>query len=116
MTDPLQPPPEYALGYSDSELRRLISQSRFFGDLTEGVFRRAGLQPGMRVLDVGCGVGDVSFLAATFVGPGGSVLGVDRAAQPIEFARQRARAAGLEHVAFREGDLLTLELEPSFDA
>ena len=78
----------------------LVLQSPFYGDLTERLFRTAGLQPGMRVLEVGCGVGDVSLLAARIVGPGGSVLGVDRAADSIETARGRAREAGLENVAF----------------
>ena len=54
----------YILGHDADELDRLIAQARFFGDLTEEVLRRAGVGPGMRVLDLGCGTGDVSFLAA----------------------------------------------------
>jgi hypothetical protein len=61
----------YILGHDRDELDRLIYQARFFGGLTEEVLRRAGLAPGMRVLDVGCGTGDVSFLAARLVGPTG---------------------------------------------
>jgi ubiquinone/menaquinone biosynthesis C-methylase UbiE len=116
MTDQPGSTAEYAFGYSESEQRRLISQARFWGDLTEDLFRRAGLQPGMRVLDVGCGAGDVSLLAAAFVGPTGSVLGVDAAASSIAFAQQRARAAGLGHVAFCKSELTTLELDRQFDA
>jgi hypothetical protein len=47
--------PDYALGDSARELERLIEQSRFFGELTRTVFVEAGLAPGMRVLDGGCG-------------------------------------------------------------
>src|SRR5262249_11000514 len=115
MTDQLRPTPDYALGYSEREHQRLISQANFFGELTEGLFRRAGLAPGMRVLDVGCGAGDVSLLAAALVGPSGSVLGVDRAAGWVALARERARAAGLEAVDFREGELATLDVEGQFD-
>jgi ubiquinone/menaquinone biosynthesis C-methylase UbiE len=51
---------EYPLGYSNIELQRLIRQSEFYAKFTEDVLRRAGLKSGMRVLDVGCGAGDVS--------------------------------------------------------
>jgi hypothetical protein len=69
----------YPLGYSQTEAQRLADQAAFLEDLTEDLLRRAGLCSGMRVLDVGCGVGDVSFLAARLVGEDGVVLGVDRA-------------------------------------
>ena len=59
----------YLIRHSGDELNRLISQARFFGDLTGQVLDMAGLKSGMRVLDVGCGAGDVSFLAASMVGP-----------------------------------------------
>jgi hypothetical protein len=56
--DKAQPAP-YVLGHSEPELQRLIEQSRFYGELTEQFLRSAGLGAGMRVLDVGCGAGDV---------------------------------------------------------
>ena len=40
---------------------------------TERFFRAAGVVPGMRVLDIGSGMGDVALLAADIVGPGGKV-------------------------------------------
>ncbi len=61
----------YILGDSEGELRRLVDQSRFIGELTEQVLRRAGIEQGMSVLDCGCGAGDVSFLVARLVGPSG---------------------------------------------
>jgi SAM-dependent methyltransferase len=78
--------PRYILGHDRDELDRLIDQARFFGDLTEEVLRRAGMEPGMRVLDVGCGTGDVLFLATRLVGPTGAVLGVDRSAAAVAVA------------------------------
>ena len=45
----------------------------------------------MRVLDIGCGVGDVSFLAAELVGPTGTVVGIDRNPGVLAVARQRQR-------------------------
>src|SRR5438309_209505 len=116
MTDQPREAAEYALGYSEREKERLIIQSRLYGDLTERLFRVAGIQPGMSVLDVGCGVGDVSLLAASIVGPAGSVLGVDRAAASIETARERVRSAGLQNVAFEVADLPSLDPGRTFDA
>ena len=92
--------PRYILGHDRDELDRLIDQARFFGDLTEEVLRRAGVEPGMRVLDVGCGTGDVLFLATRLVGPTGAVLGVDRSAAAVAVAERRARDAGLGNVSF----------------
>lgn len=95
----------YALGHGDEELERLISQGRFLGDLTAHFLRLAGLQTGMRVLDVGCGAGDVSFIAASIVGPTGQVTGIDRSADTIALASRRAAAASLPNVRFVVGDV-----------
>jgi SAM-dependent methyltransferase len=101
----------YALGHAEDELDRIINVGRYFGDLTEHVLRLAGLAPGMRVLDVGCGPGEVVFLAARLVGPEGTVIGVDVSPEAIELARQRAAAAGLTNVHFVTQDLADAELE-----
>ncbi|WP_437989614.1 methyltransferase domain-containing protein [Sorangium sp. So ce145] len=74
-------------------------------DMTERFLRDAGIAPGMRVLDVGCGRGDVSLMVARIVGEGGCVLGVDRDPAPIAVARRRAAELGLRRVAFEERDL-----------
>jgi SAM-dependent methyltransferase len=109
-------PNEYALGHNHEELQRLIGQSRFLGELTEELLRAAGIKPGMRVLDVGCGAGDVSFLAATLVGPQGSVVGVDRSAEAVALAKRRAADVGLPNVSFVTQDLHELTTEARFDA
>ncbi len=102
---------DYPLAHTRQELERLVQQSSFFGDLTEYVLRQAGLAPGMRVLDVGCGAGDVSFLAAKLVGPQGAVIGVDKAPEAITYAQQRAQQAGLENVRFVAADLAEFQLD-----
>ena len=86
---------EYILGHSDSEIRRLVLQATILRPLTERLLLDAGLAPGMRVLDVGCGVGDVAMLAASIVGPSGLVVGIDREVAAIRAAEQRAAAGGL---------------------
>ena len=109
-------PPRYALGHAEDELDRLINQARFFGDLTEHVLHLAGLARGMRVLDVGCGPGDVAFLAARLVGPQGTVIGVDKSPEAVRLATQRAVAAGLTNVHFLTHDLVDLVLDEPVDA
>ncbi|MCO5082319.1 MAG: class I SAM-dependent methyltransferase [Rhizobiaceae bacterium] len=49
----------------------------------------------MRVLDLGCGVGDVSLIAGKVVGPSGAVLGIDNALDRIDRAERRATERGL---------------------
>ena len=106
----------YVLGHSAEELNRLIDQARLFGELTEDVFVRAGIGPGMRVLDVGCGAGDVSFLLARMVGPSGAVVGVDRSEDAVAMANARAQAMGLAQVSFSQGELEDISLDQPVDA
>ena len=106
----------YVLGHSAEELNRLIDQARLFGELTEDVFVRAGIGPGMRVLDVGCGAGDVSFLLARMVGPSGAVVGVDRSEDAVTMANARAQAMGLAQVSFSQGELEDISLDQPVDA
>ncbi|MBN8229534.1 class I SAM-dependent methyltransferase [Corallococcus macrosporus] len=106
----------YVMGHEDRELQRLMLQAKVYAPLTEGVLRGAGLKPGMRVLDVGCGVGDVSFLAAALVGPKGEVVGVDREPRVLACAQRRAEAQGLSQVRFRQSSLESLPVEGAFDA
>lgn len=106
----------YPLGYSDEEARRLRWQASLLEEPTDEVLRRAGLQSGMRVLDLGSGLGDVSILAAKTVGTHGAVLGIDRAQSSVDAARERASAAGLSNVRFEVGPLETFTPTQTFDA
>jgi protein-L-isoaspartate O-methyltransferase len=67
----------YAMGRSEAGTDRLIRQSGFYAPFTQRLFEQAGLGPGIRVLDVGTGAGDVALMAAEMVGASGSVVGVD---------------------------------------
>jgi len=58
------------------EAERLLAQGAIGDPMTRRFFVEAGLAPGMRVLDLGSGAGNVAVLAAELVGPGGSVVGV----------------------------------------
>ena len=109
-------PSTYVLGHTDAEHQRLIRQAQLFAGLTERLFREAGIGAGMRVLDIGCGVGDVSMLAARLTGPSGGVVGVDRDAKALARARERAAASGFENVTFLQADVADLPRGEPFDA
>jgi len=100
----------------DWELERLIEQARLYDPFTAAFFRDAGLAPGMRVLDVGCGAGDVSFLAAGMVGPGGHVIGIDRSPIAVATSTRRAHELGLSNTTFQLGDASKVTFEEPFDA
>jgi SAM-dependent methyltransferase len=63
--------------------------------ITERLLRNAGIDAGMRVLDLGCGAGDVAMLGAELVGPQGSVVGIDRSQEVLNVAKEPAREGGL---------------------
>jgi ubiquinone/menaquinone biosynthesis C-methylase UbiE len=108
--------PEYALGRTAGEYDRLIEQAQVMRPLTERMLHSAGVRPGMHVLDVGCGVGDVSFLVSEIVGEQGSVVGVDvdRAALKVAEGRRAARGSG--NVEFRAESIACAEFDREFDA
>lgn len=107
---------EYVLGHTQAELDRLVRQGRMYETATRELFQRARLRPGMRVLDVGCGTGDVSMLVAEIVGPGGLVVGVDRSEEALDAARRRADDQGVSQVEFRNASLDELTVDERFDA
>jgi 2-polyprenyl-3-methyl-5-hydroxy-6-metoxy-1,4-benzoquinol methylase len=106
----------YPLGYSDNETHRLEAQAAYLEDQTSDVLRRAGIGPCMRVLDLGCGIGDVSLLAAAIVGRNDSVLGIDRSGESVEVARRRAAARHIPNARFEIAELDTFEPAETFDA
>lgn len=108
--------PIYILGHSEEEQQRLIAQSALYGSFTEKLLIQAGIGKGMRVLDIGCGVGDVSMLAARLVGPQGIVVGVDRETVAVSVARKRAAALGWRNLTFVAGDPKDLTFDRLFDA
>jgi ubiquinone/menaquinone biosynthesis C-methylase UbiE len=92
--------PTYVLGNSPRELSRLSLQAQMIGPITERLLRRLGIKEGLRVLDLGCGAGDVSMLAAEMVGPLGSVVGIDQSAAAVAKAEARVRDSGYPQISF----------------
>lgn len=105
----------YILGHSQAEIRRLINQAAILRSTTERLLRSAGIQQGMRVLDVGCGAGDVSMLAGQLVGASGSVTGIDLNADILAVARDRSQVDGYKNVTFTEASVGTFADPMPFD-
>jgi ubiquinone/menaquinone biosynthesis C-methylase UbiE len=114
VTDPSRP--VYVCGYSEREFERLETQGAFFEEISRSFLEMAGLERGMHVLDIGCGIGDLSFLAAEIVGAHGSVLAIDHALEPLERAKSRAAARSLENIEFRQTGIEALVLDRPVDA
>jgi SAM-dependent methyltransferase len=108
--------PRYVLGSSEAERRRLSVQAGIIQPVTERIFRAARISKGMRVLDLGSGVGDVSFLVARMVGPAGEVVGIERDWQSVAAASERARAGRIRTVQFLHESIESASFSRPFDA
>jgi ubiquinone/menaquinone biosynthesis C-methylase UbiE len=69
------------------------------------LFQLAGLRPGMRCVDLGCGSGDVTLEMAALSGPEGWVAGIDADRAKLDLARAAARERGLANVVFEVADV-----------
>ena len=105
----------YALGHSPAEVQRLKSQGAMLRPITERLLRNVGIDVGMRILDLGCGAGDVSMLAAELVGPEGSIVGIDRSQEVLNVAKERAREGGLHHIGFVQASIEAFSAREPFD-
>ena len=85
-------------------------------DIPNTHFSKQGFAPAFRVLDIGCGVGDVSLLVAKLVGSTGAVVGVDQDAGALSIASERAAALGTQNVSFVHGDFRKCDCPGPFDA
>jgi ubiquinone/menaquinone biosynthesis C-methylase UbiE len=104
----------YVLGASDPEVARLDFQAAWLEGPTRLLLREAGVGPGMRVLDLGTGLGHVALAAAELVGAEGEVVGIDSSPKLLQLAGERG--AAFPQVRFQEGDVRSWRGEEPFDA
>jgi SAM-dependent methyltransferase len=83
---------------------------------TRMILQAAGIRPGMRVLDLGSGVGDVAFVAAELVGSSGEIVGIDQSSESVTHASSRAREQGAGNLSFFVGDVHQAAGGEPFDA
>src|SRR5260370_13394677 len=105
----------YVLGHPSGEEQRLQRLGQLQYASTRHLLTQAGIVPGMKVLDVGSGAGDVALLLADLIGPTGSIVGVDIYPTVLETARARLQAAGFGRATFLAGDIRQGVLGTRFD-
>jgi SAM-dependent methyltransferase len=90
--------------------------ARALEPFTRSFLSKAGVTPGMRVLDICSGTGDLAFLVGDIVGPEGHVFGVDPSSQAADYAKERGAFRGIANIAFLGAELDSLPLDREFDA
>lgn len=99
---------EYVLGTGSDESIRLGLQHRLWSAATHALWERAGVQPGMTVLDLGCGPGHAAMDLAQIVGPTGRVIAIDESAAFLKQLHDQAVARKYHHVERVLGDVQDL--------
>ena len=117
MTSPTNAQARAAATYNAAADRYDDPANSFWERFGRRTIERLRPERGARILDVCCGSGASALPAAEAVGPQGSVLGIDLAANLLALARKKAAARGLRNTEFRQGDMLDLPLDGAqFDA
>ncbi len=100
-----------SLGYPADLLASLpsVCVEVFTGVSNVAVF--AGIPEGARVLDLGCGAGLDSLIAACRAGADGQVIGVDFSEEMLARAREGAAAAGVQNITFCRADAERLPIQ-----
>ena len=92
--------------------RKRAQQVREFGmPVSAWMLDRAGLQPGLRVLELAAGPGETGFLAAELIRPGGSLVCSDATDEMLDVARARANELGIENVEFKRIEIEWIDLD-----
>lgn len=106
---------EYALATGSAATYRLQVLQSLYGPGSRRALQQAGIQRGMRVADIGCGVGMMTALLAELVGPGGHAVGVDFSGAQLAQARE-VLPSSLSNVSFVEASATSTGLpRESFD-
>lgn len=104
---------EYVLGTNDAELVRLGIQHRLWSSQAFAAWLRAGIGPGARVLDVGCGPGHATFDLAQLVTNAGRVVAVDESERFIRYLSAQAEVRGVVNVETHVQDVQALDIPPA---
>ncbi len=105
-------PPGHGPDYSPEEIAS-VPEGAYLGEGSGNPVRAARLQPGERAVDLGCGAGMDTFLAANRVGKAGHVIGLDMTPEMLERARANLAGGDYPQVEFRQADIEHLPFHPN---
>jgi 2-polyprenyl-3-methyl-5-hydroxy-6-metoxy-1,4-benzoquinol methylase len=111
-----KPSEHYILATGGKDVKRLRLLHKVYGPGTEALLRRVGLRDGQRVVEIGCGSGNIACWVAQQIAPNGSITAIDVASDQIEQARLQAHSRNLRNIEFQVADAYSPRLpEDSFD-
>ena len=93
-------PEKYMIDIGEDGSKGLDKLDYLYNPSTQEFLLLAGLKPGMKVLDIGCGSGVMSCWLAQQVGEQGSVVGIENNANQLNAAKKRAKNAGISNARF----------------
>jgi SAM-dependent methyltransferase len=106
----------YPLSGTQTELERLLAQAESYELRARLLLEQIPIQPGWRVLDVGCGPLGILNVLSEYVGAQGVVIGLEREPRFADMARAEIAKRGLRNVQIVQADALSSDLEHnSFD-
>ncbi len=106
----------YTLNVGEADKKRLQILNKIYNPSTQQFLLDSGLKKNMRVLEIGCGTGEMSCWVAKQIGPNGQMVAVDQSEQQIEITKQLALSQGISNLECRALDIKHLDtLEGEFD-
>lgn len=109
------PSEQYVIKGGSTGRDRLRLLAQVMSDSTRQLLDKAGIEPGMHCLDVGCGGGEVSIELARRCGPAGSVIGLDMDAEQLRIVTEEVTKLNLPHLSFACHDVFDWEPQQQFD-
>lgn len=107
---------KYLLKTGNRDRLRLTITNEIFNDQALNFMILSGLQPGMTVFELGCGIGHTAIMLANYVGEKGRVIAVDNSEEQLEIAREEAESQGIQNIEFIQHDAYELaSLDITYD-
>ncbi|MFN7097597.1 MAG: class I SAM-dependent methyltransferase [Gammaproteobacteria bacterium] len=107
----------YFLSTGEIDRKRLTITSKLYNPPALNFLKNCGLEPGMTVLEIGCGTGHMAVDLAKFLGSKGKVIAIDSSEDQIKVARDTAKEYGVENIEFHVCNVFDIDkLGISYDA